>query len=138
MNRREEALDLRREMYTRAVSLDLPAETIYLYVVNLSASLVNTERFDEATSFLREQLPKARRALGAEDDTVLQLCWHYTSSICEADGATRDDVVESMKLHEDLGRTTLRIYAPAHPPAKNVQGTLKYARAKLAVFDTPV
>ena len=57
-------------------------------VLNLSVSLKITQRYTEARSFLREQLPNARRALGAEDTVH---CHGVHSCKGQADCATTEN-----------------------------------------------
>ena len=105
------------------------------HVVNLSVSLQATQRYTEATSLLREQLPKARRALGAENDTFLRLRGLYASALGGDDCASRDDVVEAVTIFEELASTTRRIYGEFHPFAKLIQNDLERVRENLATFD---
>ena len=98
--------------------------------------MTETGRFTEAKSFLREQLPKARRALGADHDTVIQLRWQHADALRLSDGASREDVVEAVTLLEELSRTTRQIYGTSHPLANDIRITLGWARQKLAAFDT--
>ena len=135
LGRDEEALALRRELYARSLALGFSGSGHFIDVVNLSVSLQATQRFTEATSLLREQLPKARRALGAENDTFLRLRGLYASALGGDDCASRDDVVEAVTIFEELASTTRRIYGEFHPFAKLIQNDLERVRENLATFD---
>ena len=134
LGRHEHALDLRREVYARAVALNLPQRS--QDAMNLASSMVATERWAEAKSLLREQLPAAQRALGADHDTVIHLRWIYADSLRTDAGASREDLVEAVTLLDELSRKTQRIYGTAYPLTCNLQGALGLAREKLAAFDT--
>ena len=101
---------------------------------NLSASLLDTQRYKEAKSFLLEQLPEAERALGVDDDTSILLRANYAMSLYLDGGASRDDVVKAVALLEALLATTQRIYGPSHPKPAKVQIKVGNAREKLALF----
>ena len=105
-------------------------------MLNLSWSMKECGRCAEAKSFLREQLPAARRALGANHDTVIHLRWIYADALCLSDGASREDVVEAVTSLDELGTTTQRIYGISHPLAIDIQTALGRARETLASFDT--
>jgi len=136
LGQNEEALALRREIYARSLALGISSH--FIDVVNLSVSLQKTQRHTEAKFFLREQLPKARRALGTEDNVFLRLRGIYASTLLWGadDRASRDDVVEAVTIHEELASTTRRVYGEFHPFAKLIKKELAHAQAKLAAFDT--
>ena len=131
LGRDEEALALRRECYTTSKRLNVPNGDLYVDVLNLSKSLLDTHRHTEARSLLREQLPKARRALGPADDTLFKLRWNYALSLCDT-GASREDVLEATTLLEELSSTAQRVYGPSNPVAAGVKRDLAHARRKLA------
>ena len=112
----------------------VPNIDLYIDVLNLSKSLLDTHRHTEARSFLREQLPKARRALGPADDTLFKLRWNYALSLCDT-GASREDVLEATTLLEELSSTTRRIYGPANPFAEMVQRAFVASQKALAHVD---
>mmetsp|Transcript_16709 Transcript_16709/g.47733 ORF Transcript_16709/g.47733 Transcript_16709/m.47733 type:complete len:376 (+) Transcript_16709:346-1473(+) len=136
LGRHQEALDLRREIYARGLALGVPSKDLFIDVLNLSWSMKECGLCAESKSFLREQLPAARRALGADHDTVIQLRWQHADALRLSDGASRDDVVEAVTLLEELSRTTQRIYGTSHPLANDIRNALGWARETLAAFDT--
>ena len=105
----------------------------HLRVLNVSSSLQHARRHAEAKSFLREQVPKARRALGEVHELYLKLCLNYGQAICFE--GSREDVVESTTLLEELSSTTRRIYGPAHPFAETVQRAFVASQKALAHVD---
>ena len=128
---------MRREVYARSgqLSSTITDDVMFLRVLNLAVSLRTTERFTEAKYFLREQLPKARRALGAENDAFLRLRGIYANALRDDHGSSRDDVVEAVTIFEELASTTRRVYGEFHPFAKLIQDELMDAQEKLAAFD---
>ena len=98
--------------------------------------MIQTHRCAEAKSFLRKHLPAARRTLGADHDTVIQLRWSYACCLCKDADASRDDAAEAVSLLEELSQTTQRIYGTSHPLATDIRTTLGRAQEKLASFDT--
>ena len=78
LGRHEEALAIRREVYARLLARGMgpsTGESFFQVALNLSCSLKATGRAEEAKSFLRKQIPNARRALDAESATLFQLRW---------------------------------------------------------------
>ena len=91
--------------------------------------------YAEARSFLREIIPEAMGALGAEDDMVIALRWNYVMISLSDDGVSREDLNEAVELSEELAPMARRVYGPAHPHTENFSNGLQYARSKLASFD---
>ena len=131
LGRHQEALDLDRELYARSVALKLTGDLAFRYALSLSKSLLDTRRFTEAKSLLREQYPKARQALGAEAEVVLNLRWNYAAALYAADGP-RDDVIEAVAILEELLTTARRIYGTHHHFPGFMQKDLEAARSKLS------
>ena len=76
-----------------------------------------------------------RRVLGAEHEIYIRLRMNYALSLRNADGASRDDVVEATTLLEELYLLNRRICGPTHPFTKHIQGNLETMRLDLASFD---
>ena len=104
-----------------------------LRILNLSVSLSQTRRITEGKAFLREQIPKARRALGAEDDTVMRLRGTYASMICMDHESSRDELVEAAAIFGELHSRTRRVYGPQHPLTARAQKAAEDARGLLAL-----
>ena len=136
LKRHEEALGLRRELYARAVALGYRADRILHDALDLAISLTNAGNRTEARSFIREQLPKARRALGEEHEIVLRFRSTYAHLISVFTGVTRDDLDEAVTILAELDPMTRRIYGPAHPFSATIQSHLKHFGKRLVAFDT--
>ena len=90
---------------------------------------------------MREQLPKARRAFGAEHDIVIHFRWTYGvalldgSRVKDKHEASRDDLAESTAVLEEVSRTSRRVLGPSHPFTKGIQRDLLLAQEELTAFD---
>jgi hypothetical protein len=105
---------------------------------NYAGSLLFLEQFEEAKSLLRKTLVVARCVLGESDELTLKMRWVYAEALYKADGATLDDLRESVTTLEDSERTTRRVFGGAHPLTTGIEGDLRDARAALhAREETP-
>ena len=136
LDRDEEALILRREVYAKSLELGLEDHMISITALNLSVSLRKTGRYTEMKSFLRKQLPRARRAAGAESEIYLDFRRNYAVCLYSADGASRNDVVEAAKILAEVASTARRVFGTPHPFPSGTQHFLARAQEKLAAFDT--
>ena len=89
------------------------------------------KRFEEARSLVRRTLPLARRILGSGHDHTLRMRLIYASALYMDSGATLDDLREAVTTFEDVERIARRVLGGAHPLTKNVEGSLRFARAAL-------
>jgi len=138
LQQHDESLALRREVYAKGVALGRQGDDILIDALNLSASLRIVGLNAKAKSFLRVQLPKARRELGAEHDTVIRLRALYARLLgIDDDEASRDNLVEAVANLEELDALTQRVYGTGHPVTARNQRDLEKTRSKLASFDAP-
>ena len=63
--------------------------------------------------------------------------WIYAEALFMDDAATLDDLREAVATLEDTERTARRVLGGAHPLTKNVEGSLRFARAKLRAREAP-
>ena len=68
---------------------------------------------------------------------VAAMRWSYATTLCRADGATRDDLLEAVMTLEDTERTARRVLGGAHPVTDGVEETLRNARRLLRARETP-
>ena len=101
-------------------------------VNNYAWLLIGVNRPTEAKAWLRKKMPLARRVLGESDDLTLRMKWGYAVALCEDEGATLDDLRESVTTLEDAERTARRVLGGAHPTTKGIERALQEARAALA------
>tara|TARA_B100000459_G_scaffold111873_1_gene65598 strand:- start:77 stop:466 length:390 start_codon:yes stop_codon:yes gene_type:complete len=104
---------------------------------NYAAILVQLQRFDEAKSVLRKAVPVARRVLGEEHLLTLKMRKGYARALYENEAATLDDLREAVTTLEDTARIARRVLGGAHPLTKNIEETLRKARAALRIRETP-
>ena len=104
---------------------------------NCAVTLKNLERFKEAKSLLRRQIPVARRVLGDSHDYTLTMRKVYAETLYKADGASLDDLREAVTTLEDAGRIARRVFGGAHPTTKYIEDILQKARAALNARRNP-
>ena len=68
---------------------------------------------------------------------MLRMRWIYAQTLYKADGATLDDLRESVTTLGDLERTTRRVFGGAHPIAAGIKTCLQNALTALRVRETP-
>ena len=62
--------------------------------------------------------------------------WIYAGVLCKDPDATLDDLREAVTTLEDTERTARRVFGGAHPLTKNIEETLRKARAALRARET--
>jgi hypothetical protein len=133
LGRFEHASLMQRDVYSgRLQLLGEQHEETLIAACNYANSLYDLQRFGEAKAFMRRTLPVARRVLGESDALMLRMRWGYAYALYKDPTATLDDVREAMTTLEDAGRIARRVLGSAHPVAKNMEGSLRAARAALA------
>ena len=133
MGRREEALQVDRDVYCGRVRLNGEEHNQTLVAANNYASILNElKRFEEAKALLRKILPVARRVSGDSTDFTLKMRWIYAEALYSADGATLDDFREAVTTLEDTERTARRVLGGAHPLVAGIENSLRIARTGLA------
>ena len=138
LERDEEALRMRQIVYSGRLEFNGEDNEYTLQAANNYASDLNDlERFEEAKSLLRKLMPVARRVLGNNDETTLKMRWNYAEAIYEDEGATLDDLRESVTTLEDVERTARRVFGGAHPTTVGLGAELKLSRESLRARDTP-
>ena len=98
---------------------------------NYAAALVNLERFEEAKSLLRKAIPVARRISGDGDENTLSMRWSYAEALYKDDGATLDDLRETVTTLEDMQRNARRVLGGTHPMTAGIGHYLQKAQAAL-------
>jgi len=133
LGRFEEALRLRREVYSGLLNLhgDQHFDTLR-EANNLATSLVNLKRFEEAKSLMRKMMPVARRALGENDETTLTMRWLYAVSLCRNVGATLEDLSEAVTALHETGQIARRVLGGAHPVTMEIERHLRESREELS------
>ena len=131
LGRKEEALQMRRNVYSERLKLDGEENRDTLTEANnYGVSLLDLGRYEEAKPLFRKAIPIALRVLGEGDELGLGMRLNYGQVLCH-DGATLDDLREAVTTLEETERTARRVFGGAHLLTKNVEGSLRFARAKL-------
>ena len=129
---------MRRDVYSGDLRLlgEEHKETL-IDAYNYAIDLLRLERFEEAKALLRKTIPVARRVLRDNDDTTLRMRNNYAAALCDAPGATLDDLREAVTTLEETERITRRVFGGAHPSTVNMERGLQHARAALRARETP-
>jgi len=134
LGRFDQALRVRQEVYSGRLKLDGEENEKTLSAAgNYATSLTSVKRFKEAKSLLCRKLPVARRVLGEGDETTLRMRWHYAGALYKDDGATIDDLRESVATLEETTRVTRRVLGGEHPLTKGIEGDLRDSRGALRI-----
>ena len=128
--RREEALQIERDVYSGHLKLDGEehAHTL-LAATNYADSLKILGRFEEAKALLRKTIPIARRVLGEGNELGLGMRMNYAVALYRDPSATLDDLREAVTTLEDTERIARRVLSGAHPLTTSLEDDLQDARA---------
>ena len=137
LGRHEEALRLRREVYSGRLKLDgKEHENTLIAANNYAESLLILHRVKEAKKLMRRTMLVARRVLGEDDDTTLRARCGYAMALYKDDGATLDDLHKAVTTLEEIERIARRVFGGAHPLTKGIDISLRNARAALHARET--
>ena len=137
LGRHEEALQMRRDAYSRRLKLNGEEHVDSLMAaLNYASSLENLGRFEEAKSLLRKMLPVARRVVGDNDVVTLRMKWSYAGALYRDTSATLGDLREAVTTLEDTGRIAQRVLGGVHPTTVKIEHALPEARAVLAARES--
>ena len=132
LGRREEALQMRRDVYSGRLKLTGEEhESTLTAANNYAADLIDLKRFVEARSLLRKTTPTARRVFGDSHDYTLRTRCTYARALHQDPSATLDDVREAVTTLEETAQTARRVLGGAHPTTVRNERTLRNARAAL-------
>ena len=138
LGRREEALRMRQDVYSRHVEIygEEHGDTLAVALC-YATSLFESSRFEEAKSLSRKTMLVARRVLGDNDDRTLRMRWNYARTLYNDPTATIDDVREAVTTLEETERTARRVLGGAHPSATVIGNSLREARVALLACEMP-
>jgi len=155
VGRGQEALILMREIYARRIaSYGLAHEHTIQTGSNLIVTMFRLGLYDEGKTLLRDQLvPAARRLLGYDHDTTLDLNKNLANAIQEDPKRSRDnrrlnqrdarrrdlfnldtgdDLLEAETILLEVVKRRRRVFGPTHPDTLLSERDLSNARVKLA------
>jgi len=138
LGRPEEALSMRREVYSGFLKLHGEEDERTLHTANNYVnSLVGLKHFEEAKALFRETMPVARRVLGDSHELTFKMRWNYAIAVYRDPAARLDDLREAVTRLEETERTARRVLGGAHPLMRGIEATLRNARAALRARETP-
>ena len=133
LGRLEPALPINRDVFLGFLKLyGEDHENTILAANNYASTLSSLERYGEASKLLRKLTPVARRALGENNELTLTVRWLYAMALYKDDGATLDDLRESVETLGSVAPLWTRVFGLSHPDTPNVQRALEDARKALA------
>ena len=135
---RPEAVQMKRDVYNGYLQLHGKEHKCTLRATNnYAVSLVDQQRFKEASSLLRKTVPVARRVFGESHEFTLRMSWSYAVALYEDDGATLDNLRKAVTTLEETERTARRVLGGQHPLTTDIELELQEARAALAAREPP-
>ncbi len=138
LGRVEEALSMRRDVYSRCARLygEEHRETL-IEASNLANLLEDLKRFEEVRALFRRTMPIARRILGEGHRLTLKMRTTYARALYLDTDATLDDIREAVTTLDDVARIARRVLGGAHPITEAIEHNLSEARAALRSRETP-
>ena len=138
LGRLEEALRLRREVYSGRLKLHgAEHEDTLREAFACAWSLLDQKRFKEGKSLLLKKIPVVLRVLGTSHEITLSMRLNYAAALCMDDGATLDDLREAVMIYEDTEPIVRRVFGSAHPLTRGLENNLRETRADLRARETP-
>ena len=136
LGRHEEALNLRRDVYSGQLELsgEEHDETIR-GAVCYAMGLISSRHFKDAKALALKTLPVARRVLGNAHEYTLRMRALYAEALHHDPAATFDDLREAVMTLEDAERILRRVFGGAHPLTVDIENELQDARAALSARD---
>ena len=137
LGRNEEALELKRDVYSRRLEL-LGEEHVDTFTAgtNYAMTLRQLGRYDEVKTLTRKMMPVARRVLGERDMITLSMRTYYAQSLYKDNSATLDDLREAVATLEETTRLSKRVLGNLHPITGGIVGDLQQSRAMLRYRET--
>ena len=132
LGRLDQALNMRRDVYTRTLRLyGEEHRESFNTTFNYATMLAQLQRFEEAKALFRKTMPVARRVLGESHHLTLNMMMNYGGALYDDDSATIDDYREAVSTLEDTERIARRVLGGAHPVVQGTERSLENARAAL-------
>ena len=133
LGRREEALQMRRDVYSghlRHRDLGPLHQSTLGAALNLSTSLVDAGNYAEARAFMRDQMELARRAFGADHPVTLDFQWGYSRAFTLDKDVSAEQLAEVATTLEKTLEISQRVCGREHPRTCSVRGELTIAKTK--------
>merc|ERR1712154_176294 len=116
LGRLDETLRMRRDVYSGRLKL-LGEEHLQTLqeAYNYATSLGSLGRFEETKSLLLRTMPVTRRVIGESHELTLRTRSIYAQALYRDEGATLDDLRESVTTFEDAERIARRVLGGTRP-----------------------
>jgi len=135
LGRKDEALEIQREIYDRKCLLGSEhTESTLVSAANLAVSLHAFHRFAECRSFALERIVDAERVLGAEHNLTVGFRKIYAVALCSNPEATQSDTQLAIETLEGCVRMSRRVMGKTHPRTLEAERLLGRAREQLAAY----
>ena len=133
LGRSEQALRLRREVYSGRLRLDGEESMSTLKAANnYAASFLVLGCYEEVSTLLKKQIPVVRRVVGESDILTLNMRLCYARALYGDNRATLIDIREAVTTLEETERIARRVLGSAHPVAAGIEGSLRLALRMLS------
>ena len=133
LGRHEEALRLRREVYSGHLKLhgEEHPETLR-EAYNYASLLGQLKRFEEAKTLSSKTLPVTRRVFGDNNDLTLRMKKIHALALFGHPAATLDDLREAVSMLDETGRTARHVLGEAHPTLLGIEVIRRAAQRALS------
>ena len=99
---------------------------------NLVISLLDfDDRYNEAETLLREQIPLAQQSIGCDHSITLKLESSLVNALHWDPARTRGDLIQAERLCQDVLKRRRRVFGPANPTTQYSEQQLAEVREKL-------
>ena len=92
-------------------------------------TLLRLKHLEEAKRVLRQTIPVARRALGAEHALTLSLREDLSRATLDGESSA-EEKREALRMLEEVAGVMRRVLGPAHPDTVHAQGQLEWHRGR--------
>ena len=134
LHRHEEALELERECYADYVAMEGEnSARAFSNAVNFSMMLKQCGHVAEATAFLRDRVPAARRTLGADHRDTIKLMAYLGEVLVFTEDAAIEDMTIGQKYLEEASRKCQRVFGPEHFLTVTYQ-RLAFVASRMSVY----
>ena len=116
LDRDEEALEIERTIYRKQkASYGIENVGTTKAALNLSVTLGNLNRFEEARALAQKTIPVAQRTFGPDHDLTLCLRRNYIQAVYDDPKSSLADLRRAETTLKDVYRRAQRVFGTSHP-----------------------